>query len=182
MKDAIDKRNERERIAKSIVKRWNVIYVTKEELEKKRREEERLELQEEERQKADEILKRLQEEAEADEKRKKDEILAILAQKEIEGHISSDTYGTTPMDGVTQEKVEAILSDKERMLQQIIQNTEMASAEPAMEESPREKSKADNAAAETADEAEAEDNTQDVSEKLEQVNQADEEKTPEISE
>lgn len=162
MKDAIDKRNERERIAKSIVKRWNVIYVTKEELEKKRQEEERMEQQEEERRKADEILKRLQQEAEEDEKRKAEELQAILTQMEIESHISSDTYGTTPMDGVTQEKVEAILSDKERMLQQIIQNTEMASEKQTMEESLGEEFKADNTEAETADEAEAEENAGDT--------------------
>lgn len=181
MKDAIDKRNERERIAKSIVKRWNVIYVTKEELEKKRQEEERLERQEEERQKADKILKRLQEEAEADEKRKKDEILAILAQKEIEGHISLDTYGTTPMDGVTQEKVEAILSDKERMLQQIIQDTEMASAQQTMEESIGEESKADNTGAEKVAEAEAGENAGDALEEVEEEI-ADEEEQQERSE
>lgn len=155
MKDAIDKRNERERIAKSIVKRWNVIYVTKEELERKRQEEERMEQQEEERKKADEILKRLQQEAEEDERKKAEELQAILAQKEIESHTSSDTYGTTPMDGVTQEKVEAILSDKERMLQQIIQNTEVASTQQTVEEGIGEESEADNTGAEAIVEEEA---------------------------
>lgn len=158
MKDAIDKRNEKEKIAKSIIKRWNVIYVTKEELEKKRQEEEGMRQQEEERKKADEILKRLQQEAEEDERKKAEELRAIVAQKEIESHFSSDTYGTTPMDGVTQEKVEAILSDKERMLQQIIRDTEVGSAGQTMEESHGEESKADNAEAETVDEAEAEEN------------------------
>lgn len=42
MKDAIDKRNEKEKIARSIIKRWNVIYITKEELDKRRQEEERM--------------------------------------------------------------------------------------------------------------------------------------------
>ena len=32
MKDAIDKRNERERIARSIVKRRNIVYISQEEL------------------------------------------------------------------------------------------------------------------------------------------------------
>ena len=32
MQDAIDKRNERERIAHSIVKRWNVHYMSEEEI------------------------------------------------------------------------------------------------------------------------------------------------------
>lgn len=122
MKDAIDKRNERERIARSIVKGWNVIYTSKEELERQR-EEEMFRLQkEEERKKADEILKRLEREAQEDEAKKAAELQAAIAQVEVQGHKSNDTYGTTPMDGVTQEKVEAILSDKERMLQEIIQN------------------------------------------------------------
>lgn len=160
MKDAIDKRNEREKIARSIVKRWNVIYVTKEELERRRQEEERMKQQEEERRKADEILKRLQQEAEEDERKKAEELQAILAQKEIESHTSSDTYGTTPMDGVTQEKVEAILSDKERVLREIIQNTEMASTQQTLEEGIREESKADNTGAETVVEEETEEETE----------------------
>lgn len=151
MKDAIDKRNEREKIAKSIIKRWNVIYITKEELEKRRQEEERMKQNQEEREKADEILKRLENEAKEDECKKAEEMQAILAQQEIEGHKNADTYGTTPMDGVTQEKVEAILSDKERMLQQIIQDTEMASAQQEMEESVGEKLTEDNTPAEEKD-------------------------------
>ena len=127
MKDAIDKRNERERIAKSIVKGWNVIYITKEELERQRQEEEQMQQTEEERRKADEILKRLQQEAREDEEKKAEELQAIMMQRELDSHKSQDTYGTTPMDGVTQERVAAILNEKERMRQQIIQNTEMAS-------------------------------------------------------
>lgn len=76
---------------------------------------------------------------------------AILAQQEIEGHKNADTYGTTPMDGVTQEKVEAILNDKERMLQQIIQDTEMASAQQEMEENVGEELTEDNTTAEEKD-------------------------------
>lgn len=129
MKDAIDKRNERERIARSIVKGWNVIYITQEELERQRREEELMLQKEEERKKADEILKRLEAEAREDEAKKAAELQAAIAQVEVQGHKSNDTYGTTPMDGVTQEKVEAILSDKERMIQELIQNNEVTSEE-----------------------------------------------------
>lgn len=155
MKDAIDKRNEKEKIARSIVKRWNVVYITQEELEKRRQEEERMERMEEERKKADEILKRLEREALEDEQKKAEEIQAMLYQKEIEGHKSQNTYGTTPMDGVTQEKVEAILSDKERMLQELIQNTEVVSAQQTLEEDLGEKFTADNAATEEEAETEA---------------------------
>ncbi|MBU5472307.1 hypothetical protein [Roseburia sp. MSJ-14] len=151
MKDAIDKRNEKEKIARSIIKRWNVIYITKEELEKRRQEEERMKQNQEECEKADEILKRLENEAKEDECKKAEEMQAILAQQEIEGHKNADTYGTTPMDGVTQEKVEAILNDKERMLQQIIQDTEMASAQQEMEENVGEELTEDNTTAEEKD-------------------------------
>ena len=41
MKDAIDKRNERERIARSIVKRSNIIYTSREELERRAQEDAR---------------------------------------------------------------------------------------------------------------------------------------------
>ena len=84
MKDAIDKRNEKEKIARSIIKRWNVIYITKEELDKRRQEEERMKQNQEEREKADEVLKRLENEAKEDECKKAEEMQAILAQQEIE--------------------------------------------------------------------------------------------------
>lgn len=129
MKDAIDKRNEREKIARSIVKGWNVIYVSQEELERKRQEEEQTQQMAEERKKADEILKRLEREAQEDEEKKAEELRAILAETGVKEHKSIDTYGTTPMSGVTQEKVEAILNDKERMLQQLIRNTEISPKE-----------------------------------------------------
>lgn len=147
MKDAIDKRNEKERIAKSIVKGWNVNYITQEELERRRQEEERMHQTEEEREKSDEILKRLEQQAQNEKKKKADEIEALLAQVELESHKSSDTYGTTPMDGVTQEKVEAILSDKDQdqAIQQIIQNTQMDSTNQELEEELGEELTADNA-------------------------------------
>lgn len=156
MKDAIDKRNEREKIAKSIVKSWNVIYTTKEELEQRRLEEERQEQIEEERRKSDEILKRLGQEAKEDEKKKADEIQAILMQQELESHKSSESYGTAPMDGVTQEKVEAILNDKERAIQELIQNTGVVPESEPLESGVEEESAADFTQTETEDEAEAE--------------------------
>lgn len=155
MKDAIDKRNEREKIARSIVKRWNVIYITQEELEQRRREEERLQQEEEERRKAEEILARLEQEAREDERKKAEELESLLRQQEINSHKSSDTYGTSPMDGITQEKVEAILNDKDSILQQLIQDTEKTAAKQKMAESLEAEYEADNAAAETDNEAEA---------------------------
>lgn len=165
MKDAIDKRNEKERIAKSIVKSWNVIYITKEELEKRQEEEERRLHEQEEREKADEILRRLESEARDDALRKAQEIQELLTQQEIGSHKNANTYGTTPMDGVTQEKVEAILNDKERMLQQIIQDTEMVSPQQEVEEDMGTELTEDNTAAE---EENAEEALEEVSEAAEE--------------
>lgn len=119
MKDAIDKRNEQERIARCIVKRSNVIYITREEAE-------RLEKEKKERKKADEILKRLEQEAQEDENKKAKEIKEMMQQEQVSGE-----YGRNPMDEVTQERVEAILSDKERAIQEIIQNSGVDRSIPA---------------------------------------------------
>lgn len=164
MKDAIDKRNERERIASSIVKRWNVVYITKEELERRRQEEERQEQKEEERRKADEILRRLEREAQEDEFKKEEELRALYAQVEAGSH-TSNIHGTVPMDGVTQEKVEAILSDKDRMLQQIIRDTGAALQNQKLEEGVGTQSQEDNTAADADIEAEMPENeSEDVKE------------------
>lgn len=127
MKDAIDIRNEKEKIQKSIVKRSNVHYITREELKLKEQDEiDRQQIQEE-RGKADEILKRLEMEAQEDEAKKVAEIQEILRQQELDTHNRPETYGTTPMDGLTQERVEAILNDKEKKIQQIVLNGGMDS-------------------------------------------------------
>lgn len=144
MKDAIDKRNERERIARSIVKRSNVIYMTREEAE-------RLEKEKKEREKADQILKRLEREAQEDEDKKAMEIQEMMQQGQ---NPVSGEYGRNPMDDITQERVEAILSDKERAIQQIIQNTEvdrMVPPVPQMEEKLDTELEERNTQAETAD-------------------------------
>ncbi len=135
MKDAIDRRNEKEKIQQSIVKRHNVNYITKEELERAEQEEIRRQQLEEERGKADEVLRRLEREAQEDENKKKTEIQQILIEMESNSHDTRGTYGITPMDGVTQERVEAILSDKERKIQQLIQDAEGGSENQKLAES-----------------------------------------------
>lgn len=146
MKDAIDKRNEQERIARCIVKRSNVIYITREEAE-------RLEKEKKEREKADEILKRLEREAQEDEEKKAMEIQEMMRLRK-EQEQDSGEYGSNPMDEVTQERVEAILSDKEKAIQKIIQDAENKKAVlpvPELEKKLEEKLEADNTRAEEAD-------------------------------
>lgn len=125
MKDAIDKRNEIQRIAKSIVKRSSVNYITKEEAEKLRleaEEEERLNLKlEEEHRKAQEVLNRLEAEAREDEEQKEREIRELMTQQEEEPVTNHASYGEMPMDDVTQDRVEAILSAKTRKIEELFQ-------------------------------------------------------------
>lgn len=116
MKDAIDKRNERERIARSIVKRRNIVYISKEELERRKQEEAR----QQDREAAEQLAKRLRED---EDKKNAGEIERLLAeQKMLEEQLATgmDATGKHPMDDITQERVEAILSEKSRQLQDII--------------------------------------------------------------
>lgn len=119
MKDAIDKRNERERIARSIVKRSNVIYTSREELERRANEEKRQQLQED-REAAEEVVKKLKDEQN---NKMAMEIQRLLAEREMLEHqleTGMDATGKRPMSGVTQERVEAILSEKSKQLQDLI--------------------------------------------------------------
>lgn len=119
MKDAIDKRNERERIARSIVKRYNVIYTSREELERRAQEEKHQQMQEE-RAEAEEVVKKLKDE---ENKKMAMQIERLLAEREmLERQLETgmDATGRNPMSGVTQERVEAILSEKSKQLQELI--------------------------------------------------------------
>lgn len=116
MKDAIDKRNERERIAKSIVKRRNIVYISKEELERREQEEKR----QENREAAEEMVKRLKEEEHNKQAMQIQRLLAEQQMLERQLETGMDATGKHPMDDVTQERVEAILSEKSRQLREII--------------------------------------------------------------
>ena len=115
MKDTIDKRNERESIARSIVKRRNIIYTSKEDLERKQEEE-----RQKERQAADDLVKKLKDDAN---QKMAMEIQRLIADREmLERQLETgmDATGKKLMNEVTQERVEAILSEKSRQLQDII--------------------------------------------------------------
>ena len=119
MKDAIDKRNERDRIARTIVKRRNIIYTSKEELERRKQEEHEQKMQNE-RRAAEEVVKRLKDDAN---NKMAMEIQRLLADREmLERQLQTgmDATGKKPMSEVTQERVEAILSEKNKQLQDLI--------------------------------------------------------------
>ncbi len=119
MKDAIDKRNDRERIARTIVKRRNIIYTSREELERREQEERNQQMQKE-RLAAEEVVKKLKED---ENKKKAMEIQRLIAEREmLERQLQTglDATGKKPMNGVTQERVEAILSEKSKQLQDLI--------------------------------------------------------------
>ena len=115
MKDAIDKRNQMESFARSIVKRRNIIYTSKEELERRQQIQ-----KQQERQAAEEVVNKLKEEQN---KKMAMEIQRLIADREmLERQLETgmDATGKKRMDGVTQERVEASLSEKSRQLQDII--------------------------------------------------------------
>lgn len=86
MKDYIDVRNQKEKMARSIIKRRNVVYVPPEEMNQKQRElqerEARLEREAMERKKAEEVLRRLEEEQHLEEQKKQKEIESLLKNQE----------------------------------------------------------------------------------------------------
>lgn len=99
MQDAIDKRNERERIAHSIVKRWNVHYMSEEEILAARK-----------KQQAQEILDRLARVAAEEEEKKQREIDAAVRQKieEERARLQKEEADET----ISDDKLSAILGEK----------------------------------------------------------------------
>ncbi len=153
MKDAIDKRNERERIARSIVKRYNVIYTSREELERRAQEEKHQQMQEE-REAAEEVVKMLKDE---ENKKMAMQIERLLAEREmLERQLETgmDATGRHPMSGVTQERVEAILSEKSKQLQELIaaHSNEGSEKSQTVEQALPQDDGADDAQSETAGE------------------------------
>lgn len=122
MKDAIDKRNEREWIAGRIVKRRNIIYTSQKELEKKKQEE-LDEQRRRDREKAEQLVKQLKEDANKKQAMVVERLLAEQEMLKKQLETGMDATGKKPMDDVTQERVEAILSEKSKQLQDIISSS-----------------------------------------------------------
>ncbi|MGN0141804.1 MAG: hypothetical protein ACI4AD_06215 [Roseburia sp.] len=116
MKDLIDERNEKERMHNSIVKFWNVNYIprTKEEQEME---------------KAEEILQRLEAEAEESEAKKQAQIEAALREVAEQEENYNETTGSysgsyglnaDQVDNVTKGQIDQILMEKTNQLRSII--------------------------------------------------------------
>lgn len=119
MSDVIDERNQKEKIKRSIIKRWNIHYLSKAELEEQQRQEEIA--------KANEILERLNAEAAEDEAKKQAEIEAIRkAQEEAFNQATkshSGFYGAEEIENEeTKEKINQILGEKEKDFDATLQN------------------------------------------------------------
>lgn len=115
MRDLIDERNRLEQLRRSIIKRANVHYVTVEELQQQE-DAERKKRQEAE-QTAQDVALRLKQKKEMEQRE-----LLERAQQEAALPLSS-RYGKQETDEVTKEQVKAILSEKEEILEHVIENT-----------------------------------------------------------
>ncbi len=128
MKDLIEERDKKEKMKHSIVKWWNVHYMTPDELGEDQSEEESAEPEEDPAiNSAQEILDRLNREAEENEARKREEIeeAKLLA----EGHFNESTgaysglYGTGQVKDEERERINAILAEKDEALKHLIERT-----------------------------------------------------------
>lgn len=117
MKDLIDERDEKEKIQRSIIKRWNVHYITQEELEEEKAKNDSLK-------QAEEILARLRAEELEDEAKKQAEIEAARKQSEDNYNATTNSYsglyGQSEMDSVTKGQIEQILGEKDAHLRSVI--------------------------------------------------------------
>ena len=112
MRDLIDERNRREKLKNSIIKGYNVHYVTQEE-ERKRQQEaaERLRLEEAAKKVALEL-----------ERRREMEQRELLEQAKMP---PSSRYGTNETDNpVTKEQINAILAEKRQKLDKVIHDSQ----------------------------------------------------------
>ena len=103
MQDAIDKRDERDRIAHSIVKRWNVHYMSEEEILAARR-------KQQDEQRAQEILDRLARVAAEEEEKKQREIDAAVRRQIEEERARLQKKEVAEM--ISEDKLSAILGEK----------------------------------------------------------------------
>lgn len=103
MQDAIDKRDERDRIAHSIVKRWNVHYMSEEEILAARR-------KQQDEQRAQEILDRLARVAAEEEEKKQREIDAAVRRQIEEERARLQKKEVAEM--ISDDKLSAILGEK----------------------------------------------------------------------
>lgn len=112
MKDLIEERDRKAKIQKSVVKSWNVHYMTLEELEE-------LEKQKE----AADVYARLEAEAAADEAKFQAEIEVAKRKSEDYNKTTgaySGEYGKQDVDSVTQGQIDKILGEKDAAIRSMI--------------------------------------------------------------
>lgn len=113
MKDLIEERDRKAKIQKSIIKSWNVHYMTPEELEK-------LEQQRAE----DEVYARLEAEAAADDALRQAEVEEAKRRaneyNKLTGAYSGE-YGRQEVDSVTQGQIDRILGEKDVAIRSMIE-------------------------------------------------------------
>lgn len=138
MEDLIDKRNRKQKLAQSVVKRWNVHYLTEEEIRAQQSVMQEQSRPQEQPQShgaempASEILERLRAEAEAGEAKKKAELERLIEQQEeedarnynpITGALSG-AYGRQKVeDEATREQIDAILGAKKEAFEEQLKKT-----------------------------------------------------------
>lgn len=143
MKDLIKERNEKEKMERSIIKWWNVHYMTPEELRAAQQEDKpsraeksaqqggvseethQLRIAEAELHAAEEIIERLQREAQNVESSKRREIERM--RQEVEANAvavaHTDVQQTGETDTTEDEQIQAILAEKDDALRDLIEHT-----------------------------------------------------------
>ena len=129
MKDLIAERDKKEKMKHSIVKWWNVHYMTPEELSEKQAKEESPVVPQttDDQDAAQAIIERLNREAEEGEERKRKEIEQARLEAEANFNVTtgaySGVYGTDVVDRKHKEQIDAILSEKDEALRDLIERT-----------------------------------------------------------
>ncbi len=119
MKDAIDKRNERERYARTIVKRRNIIYTSKEQLEYQHREERRQQMEKDQREAGaliDQLLREKDEKSASMIEQLLKEQSMLCKQLDTGTNAEGQLFAST----AEQQRIEEILNEKNKALQELV--------------------------------------------------------------
>ena len=135
MKDLIDERNKKEKMQNSILKWWNVHYMTPEELEEEQEKEHDPSVtgagsQDREEHDAKEIMENLERAAKEREAEKQREIEAAVMEAEenfnpLTGSYSG-SYGSGGVDSEHEDQIAAILTEKDDALRDLIKHADTA--------------------------------------------------------
>ena len=109
MRDAIDERNHRERFARSIVKRRNINYMTREQAQMCK-----------DREDAEAVIEQLLSENDRKSAELIEQVLAEQQMLQVQLHTGMDATGTVPMTQENYDRIEAILNEKNKLLQDLI--------------------------------------------------------------